>query len=125
MPIFFGVVGAAVDVRAFLDPCVLLLGVALTIVAVIGKMAAGYAPYWLRVKKVVIGVAMVPRGEVGLIFAQMGLTTGVLTSSSFSAVMMMVLVTTFAAPIALKALLPAGSGSRDAAIGISDLTSDA
>ena len=91
----------------------------------IGKVLAGYAPFWLRVRKLVIGVAMVPRGEVGLIFAQMGLTTGVLTTNDFSAVMMMVLVTTLLAPVALKALLPEGKGPRDAEIGISDLTSDA
>ena len=125
VPIFFVAVGAAVDIRAFMDPSVLLLGVCLTVVAVVGKILAGYAPFWLRVKKLVIGVAMVPRGEVGLIFAQMGLTTGVLTTNDFSAVMMMVLVTTFAAPIALKALLPPGTGARDADIGIADLTSDA
>jgi Kef-type K+ transport system membrane component KefB len=125
VPIFFVAVGAAVDIRAFLEPSVLMLGISLTAVAVIGKIVAGYAPYWLSVKKLVIGVAMVPRGEVGLIFAQMGLTTGVLSTSNFSALMMMVLLTTFAAPIALKALLPPGSGSRDAAIGISELTSDA
>ena len=45
--------------------------------AVLGKFAAGYAPFWFRGKKAVIGVGMVPRGEVGLIFAQMGLTTKV------------------------------------------------
>ena len=49
----------------------------LIVVAVLGKFAAGYVPFWFRGKKAVIGVGMIPRGEVGLIFAQMGLATGV------------------------------------------------
>jgi Kef-type K+ transport system membrane component KefB len=49
---------------------------------------------------------MIPRGEVGLIFAQMGLAGGVLTPGLFSAVMVMVMVTTFLAPPLLKLLVP-------------------
>jgi len=56
----------------------------------------------------VIGVGMIPRGEVGLIFAQTGLASGVFTLPLFSAVTMMVLVTTFMAPPLLKYLLPSG-----------------
>ena len=72
--------------------------VALIVVGVLGKLAAGYAPWWFRGQKLLIGVAMVPRGEVGLIFAQMGLATGVLTGETFGALMLMVVVTTFLAP---------------------------
>ena len=50
----------------------------LIVVAVLGKFAAGYAPFWFRGRKAVIGVGMIPRGEVGLIFAQMGLATAAL-----------------------------------------------
>ena len=106
VPIFFVSVGAAVDVRTFADPEVLLLGLALIGVAVIGKFAAGYAPWWIRAKKNVIGVGMIPRGEVGLIFAQTGLAAGVLTAGTFSALTLMVLVTTFMAPPLLRALFP-------------------
>ncbi|MGH7476954.1 MAG: cation:proton antiporter [Longimicrobiales bacterium] len=106
VPIFFVAVGAAVDVRTFLDPQVMTVGGALIVVAIIGKMAAGYAPFWVPVKKSVIGVGMVPRGEVGLIFAQMGLTSGVLDVGLFSALTLMVMVTTFMAPPLLKALFP-------------------
>jgi Kef-type K+ transport system membrane component KefB len=56
----------------------------------------------------VIGVGMIPRGEVGLIFAQTGLASGVFTPHLFSAVTMMVLVTTFIVPPLLKSLLPPG-----------------
>ena len=78
VPIFFVVVGASVDVRTFVPQRrggleMLAIGGSLIVVAVLGKFAAGYAPFWFRGKKAVIGVGMVPRGEVGLIFAQMGL----------------------------------------------------
>jgi Kef-type K+ transport system membrane component KefB len=105
VPIFFVVVGAAVDVRSFLDAKVLLIGGVLIVVAVVGKVIAGFAPFWFRGRKLVVGVGMVPRGEVGLIFAQTGLAAGVLDAGLFSAITAMVMVTTFIAPPALKALL--------------------
>jgi Kef-type K+ transport system membrane component KefB len=106
VPIFFVWVGAAVDVRTFTDPQVLLVGGSLIAVAIAGKFVAGYAPVWFKGRKAVIGVGMMPRGEVGLIFAQMGLTTGALTTGLFSALTLMVMVTTFLAPPLLKLLFP-------------------
>ena len=106
VPIFFVWVGAAVDVRAFTDPQVLLIGGSLIVMAIVGKFAAGYAPWWFKGRKAVIGVGMIPRGEVGLIFARMGLTTGTLTTGVFSALALMVMVTTFIAPPLLRMLFP-------------------
>ena len=74
---------------------------------VIGKLFAGYAPFWFKGNKTVIGVGMIPRGEVGLIFAQMGLSTGVFNEGLFTGVTLMVIVTTFLAPPLLKCLLSA------------------
>jgi Kef-type K+ transport system membrane component KefB len=113
VPLFFVTVGAAVDVGVLnpLEPgnrSTLLIGGLLILVAVLGKFLAGYAPVWFKGNKNVIGVGMIPRGEVGLIFAQTGLASGVFTPPLFSAVTMMVLVTTFMAPPLLKALLPSG-----------------
>lgn len=126
VPIFFVAVGAAVDVRAFADPQVLLVGGALIAVAIIGKVAAGFAPIWFRGKKLVIGVGMVPRGEVGLIFAQMGLTAGVLTTGMFSALTLMVMVTTFMAPPLLKVLFPpTGRIPLERAGAVAELTTEA
>jgi Kef-type K+ transport system membrane component KefB len=107
VPLFFVHVGALVDVRVFGDGRVLLIGGLLTVCAIVGKVVAGYAPFWFPGRKLVIGVGMVPRGEVGLIFATMGVTSGVLDAELFAAVAMMVMVTTFVAPIALKRLLTA------------------
>jgi Kef-type K+ transport system membrane component KefB len=51
---------------------------------------------------------MIPRGEVGLIFAQMGLTSGIFSSRIFSAVTLMVMLTTFLTPPLLRLLFPPG-----------------
>jgi Kef-type K+ transport system membrane component KefB len=109
VPIFFVTVGAAVDVRVFnpFDPAnhrILLIGGLLIVAAVSGKFLAGYSPFWFRGNKQIIGVGMIPRGEVGLIFAQMGLATGVFDVGMFSAAMLMVLVTTFMTPPLLRLL---------------------
>ena len=109
VPIFFVVVGAAVDVKVLnpFDPTnrtTLLIGGLLIAAAVAGKFLAGYAPFWFQGNKKVIGVGMIPRGEVGLIFAQMGLAGGVFSPGLFSAVALMVMVTTFMTPPLLKLL---------------------
>lgn len=111
VPIFFLMVGAAVDVRS-LDGPTLGVGTLLIVAAVVGKFLAGYAPFWFRGRKSVIGVGMIPRGEVGLIFAQMGLTHRVFDAGLFSAVTLMVLTTTLMAPPLLKWLLPRPVGQR-------------
>jgi Kef-type K+ transport system membrane component KefB len=108
-PIFFVSVGASVNLR-LLDPTqegsVGLLGVAaaLTVLAIGGKIAAGWAAPWARFRPIVVGVGMVPRGEVGLIFADIGRRAGVLNEAVFGAVLLMIMVTTFVTPPALKLL---------------------
>lgn len=127
VPIFFVAVGAAVDVRTFTDGRVLLIGVLLVAAAVVGKFAAGFAPVWFKGRKAVIGVGMIPRGEVGLIFAQTGLTAGVLDAGLYSAVTFMVIVTTFLAPPLLRRLLgpaPAGA-SPDGGVRPAELVNEA
>ncbi|HKP29891.1 MAG TPA: cation:proton antiporter [Gemmatimonadales bacterium] len=104
VPAFFVAVGASIDLRTLGDTRVLLIGGALSLVAVLGKLVSGYTPFWLQARKTMIGVAMIPRGEVGLIFAQMGLLTGTLDPGLFSAVVLMVMVTTFIAPPWLAAI---------------------
>ena len=109
-PIFFVSVGASVDVSLFLpwsesfNPSVLAVGGALLVLAVIGKVASGFSVGYGRNKlsHLAIGVGMVPRGEVGLIFADIGLRRGILSSEVFSAVLIMVMLTTFIAPPLLK-----------------------
>jgi Kef-type K+ transport system membrane component KefB len=108
-PVFFVVVGASVNLR-LLDPsaegsgALLLLTILLSGLAIAGKIAAGWAAPWERFRRLVVGVGMVPRGEVGLIFANIGLRSGVIDGAVFSALLLVVMVTTFVAPPALKAL---------------------
>jgi Kef-type K+ transport system membrane component KefB len=111
VPIFFVVVGAQVDLRPF-NPfapggATLLLGVlGVSAIAVVTKWAAGFAPFWIRARKNAIGLGMVPRGEVGLVFAQVGRTSGLLSDEQFAAIVLIVMITTFLAPILLRASLP-------------------
>lgn len=109
-PVFFVYVGAEVDVR-LLNPAVaenrpaLLLGAGLTAVGLLGKFLAGFAA-WGNVRRTFIGAGMVPRGEVGLIFASMGLATKALPEGVFVAVLVAVFATTFITPPLLKWLRP-------------------
>ncbi len=106
-PLFFVAVGAQVNV-ALLNPFVranqasLLLALGLTIVGFLGKFAAGFCA-WGNVRRAFIGAGMVPRGEVGLIFASLGKATGALPDGVFVAVVLAVFATTFLAPPLLKA----------------------
>ncbi|MES2304345.1 MAG: cation:proton antiporter [Gemmatimonadota bacterium] len=112
VPVFFVSVGAAVDLSAMRDPAALGLGGALLAIGIAGKFVAGYAPYWLPMRNAMVGVAMIPRGEVGLIFAQMGLATGALTPALFGALMMMVIGTTIITPVWLSYLVRGTRGRR-------------
>jgi Kef-type K+ transport system membrane component KefB len=109
-PVFFVFVGAQVDVH-LLNPAsadnrpALGLGLALTAVGVVGKFAAGFCA-WGPVRRAFIGAGMVPRGEVGLIFASLGLATKALPERVFVAVLVAVFATTFLTPPMLKALKP-------------------
>jgi len=109
-PVFFVYVGTEVDVK-LLNPFVaenrpaLLLGLLLTVIGFLGKFAAGYCA-WGKVRRSFIGAGMVPRGEVGLIFASVGLATKALPDRVFVAVLVAVFATTFVAPPMLKALRP-------------------
>jgi Kef-type K+ transport system membrane component KefB len=111
VPLFFVTIGAEVDVNV-LNPlnaanwATLRTAGLLVVAAVLGKFLAGYAPLQFRGKKHVIGIGMIPRGEVGVIFAQAGLASGVLDAGLFSALTVMVMLTTFMAPPLLKLFFP-------------------
>ncbi len=112
-PIFFVVVGAPVNVHLFIpgstdfDLAVLVVGLVLTAVAIVGKLVAGLAVRRVGISKLVVGVGMVPRGEVGLIFASIGLTAGILSGEVYSAILIMVILSTFIVPPVLKVLFAA------------------
>jgi Kef-type K+ transport system membrane component KefB len=97
-PIFFASVGASVDLRALAEPRTLVITVVLLVAGAIGKMIAAYVPVWFKGNKALVGVAILPRGEVELIVAQTGLAIGALDTSLFGAITLMVLLTTLLSP---------------------------
>jgi Kef-type K+ transport system membrane component KefB len=107
VPVFFVVMGARADLRAFTEPAILGLAAALTIAAIAGKQACSLAVIGRRIDRLSIGIGMVPRGEVGLIFANTGLALSVqgervIDASTYSALVAMIIVTTVITPPALK-----------------------
>ncbi|HEU5039498.1 MAG TPA: cation:proton antiporter [Gemmatimonadales bacterium] len=118
-PVFFVSVGSSVNL-SLLNPSTpaardtLLIALGLLVIAVLGKVAAGWAAPWARFRRVVVGVGMIPRGEVGLIFADIGRRSGVLGDDVFGAVLLMVMATTFIAPPALKSLFGGPSAPESA-----------
>jgi Kef-type K+ transport system membrane component KefB len=96
----------------FLDPQVLMMAVGLLVAAVLGKIAAGIGARNTK-NRIAVGIGMMPRGEVGLIFAAIGKGLGVITDALFSAVVLMVIVTTLLAPPLLKLAMRNGSVQQD------------
>lgn len=105
VPIFFVSMGTLVNVSTFLEPSVLGTAAALTVIAFVTKAVAGYALRAPGIRKAVIGAGMIPRGEVGIIFAGFGLTLGVIQDGLYSALLVMVIATTLVTPPLLKHLL--------------------
>jgi len=112
-PVFFLLMGMQVNLSTFARPGTLGVAAGLTVAAVAGKVICGLAAG--KTDRLSVGLGMVPRGEVGLIFASVGKGLGVIDDALFSAVVIMVMVTTMMTPIALKWSL--GRPSAAAAVG--------
>jgi len=106
-PIFFVTVGAAVDVR-YLNPFnpanhpVIAVAAILIVVAVAGKLCAGLGAVGKGINAPAVGIGMAPRGEVGLIFADVGRRAGIVSPDLFAAVIIVIAFTTFMTPPLLK-----------------------
>ncbi len=102
VPIFFVVMGMMVDLRVFLENEILIFGLIYSVVAVISKYVGGALPSFLfkfnRTGASRVGLGMIPRGEVALIIAGIGLSSGILDQKIFGASIMMTLLTTLIAP---------------------------
>jgi len=105
LPVFFITVGAGVNLALLANQEALLLALTLSATAVLGKLLCGWAAFGIPANKWVIGAGMVPRGEVGLVFASVGLSIGVLFGRYHTAVVIMVIFTTFLGPLLLSLLL--------------------
>ena len=107
VPIFFVTVGMKVHpglLNPFASDAQFGIAMLLAVVAIGSKLVAGLAVYQRGVRRWPVGVGMVPRGEVGLIFAGAGLAAGIIAQDLYSALVVVVMLTTFAAPPWLKAL---------------------
>ena len=107
VPIFFVLTGAKVDLQNFADVRVLVLAAVLTVAGWIGKQACSLGVLQRGVDRMTVGIGMVPRGEVGLIFANVGATLTVagqpvITSATYAAVVIMVILTTLVTPPLLQ-----------------------
>lgn len=107
VPIFFVQMGAKVDLRVFHSPDALFLALALTVAAILGKQLCSLGVLGKGINRWAVGFGMIPRGEVGLIFASIGaslILSGerIIDDTTYSAVVIMVLVTTLITPPLLK-----------------------
>lgn len=112
VPIFFVLMGLRVDLRSFAQPELLGFGAALTFAAILGKQVCSLGVVERGINRIAIGFGMVPRGEVGLIFAGIGMTLflpnarggvePIVSTSTFGVIVIMVIITTVFTPPALK-----------------------
>lgn len=114
IPVFFLQIGINADLAAMAKPSVIGLAAAMSALAIAGKLVAAVGARGTRADKLLVGIGMIPRGEVGLIFASIGLTTGVLNADQYGALLIVVLVTTVITPPLLRLRLGQTS-ARDAA----------
>ncbi len=105
-PIFFAYMGVQLDLAALGSRAVLIAGSVVSLIAIVGKLFAMFGSLTQGIKNaIVVGVGMVPRGEVGLIVASIGLSAGAVNEEEFAIVIFMVVVTTIVAPLSLRPLI--------------------
>ena len=102
IPVFFVLIGVNADLAAMLRPSVLLDAAILFVIAVAGKLVSMVGAIGTRSDRLLIGIGMIPRGEVGLIFASIGLAAGVLDDELYGALLLVVLLSTVVTPPLLR-----------------------
>ncbi len=114
-PVFFAVVGIKLDILALTDPFVLVVGSALTLIAVIGKLVGGLGALSQGIPDAsVVGMGMVPRGEVGLIVVALGLSSGAVDNTEYAIVLFVVVATTLIAPLFLRPMVRWAQAAKSA-----------
>lgn len=101
-PLFFVLVGSSVNLTSDVNFTWLLLLLLVTVVAVFSKATVPFILRSKSVNKLVVGCGLIPRGEVGLIFAQVGIATGSLNTSQYSLLVLVLIATTIIGPILLR-----------------------
>ncbi len=103
-PIFFVMVGLSLDLSAvnWGSPFIWVFSIAVTVIAIVGKLAGGLFVPINRYTRVAVGMAMVPRGEVGLIFAELGRVSGIFSNEVYAGMVIVVAYTTLLSPFWIK-----------------------
>ena len=104
IPIFFVYTGINVNLSVLFEPKIVLVALGITAAAVVGKIVSGIAAP-SGTSRLVVGFGMIPRGEVGLIFATIGYSLGVVTDEIYSVIVVMVILTTLLTPPFLAFLI--------------------
>ena len=121
IPVFFLQIGIDADIKAFTEPKALLIGGVLLIVAILGKLVAAAGMVGSIGDKMLVGIGMIPRGEVGLIFATLGLREKIFGEEIYAALLIVVLLTTVITPPWLRSRYTSLHRTRRASeIGITD-----
>ena len=111
IPVFFVQIGLNTDLAVMGKAGVIGLAAALSVIAFLGKLASAWGAIGTRADKLLIGIGMIPRGEVGLIFASIGLSNGVFGKDLYGAIVAVILLTTVATPPLLRMRIGA-TGAR-------------
>ncbi len=117
VPVFFVLMGFRVNLKSFASPAVLGFAALLALAAIAGKQVCGLGALERGVDRLAIGVGMIPRGEVGLIFAGMGTTLvlggkPVVSAATFSALVLVIMLCDFTAPPLLKLVFERKKAAR-------------
>ena len=113
IPVFFLQIGIDTDVTKFFSANVLLIAFVLTVIAIGGKIIAALGARGTNTDKILIGIGMIPRGEVGLIFASIGVAVGVFDADLYAVVLLVVLLTTVITPPLLRWRIQSGFDAAD------------
>jgi Kef-type K+ transport system membrane component KefB len=106
-PVFFAVVGLQLELSALTSSTVLIAGSVVSLIAIAGKLIGGFVGAIREgtANALIVGTGMVPRGEVGLIVAAIGMSAGAVSEEEYAIVIFMVVATTVLAPLALRPLI--------------------
>ena len=107
VPLFFVLMGLQVDLSTLVEPSALALGITLIVSAIVGKLLCGLGVVGSGIRRLAVGIGMIPRGEVGLIFAGIGARVmlegePILNENVYSSVVLMALITTIITPMGLR-----------------------
>ncbi len=109
-PFFFVITGAKVDLHVFTDGGALWMLAVVTVIAILSKLVGGFlgALSLGRRGATIVGVGMIPRGEVGIVIASLGLAAGVFSNEIYAVIVAMSLLTSIVTPPVLAVLLKRG-----------------